>query len=67
MSGSVGTLEGGNAIQVDLDRLERWGHVNITRFNEAKSKVLHLGWGIKRLKTALLRRTWEYCWMGGWT
>lgn len=45
VSGSVGTLEGGNAIQVDLDRLERWGHVNITRFNEAKSKALHLGRG----------------------
>lgn len=45
VSGSVGTLEGGNAIQGYLDRLGRWGHVNITRFNKAKCRVLHLGQG----------------------
>jgi len=45
LSAPVDMLEGRDANQRDLDRLERWSHANLLKFNKAKSKILYLGWG----------------------
>ncbi|GAB0206650.1 cAMP-dependent protein kinase inhibitor alpha [Grus japonensis] len=45
LCGVVDMLEGRDSIQRDLDRLERWSHAKLMKFNKAKCKVLHVGQG----------------------
>ncbi|GAB0203489.1 mitochondrial enolase superfamily member 1 [Grus japonensis] len=44
LCGVLDMLEGRDAIQRDLHRLERWARANDMKFNKAKCKVLHMGW-----------------------
>jgi len=67
--GVVDIVEGRDAIQRDLDRLEWWSCAKLMKFNRAKSKSCtcigaipstNTGWMENGLRAALRRMTWGY-------
>ena len=53
LCGAVNMLEGRDAIQRDLYRLERWVCLNLMKFNKTKRKVLNMGRGNPKHKYRL--------------
>ncbi|PKU48653.1 rna-directed dna polymerase from mobile element jockey-like [Limosa lapponica baueri] len=59
LCGVVDMLEGRDAIQKDLDRLERWACANLMKFSKAKCNVLHLCHGNPNHKYRLVGEWFE--------
>lgn len=55
----VSMLQGRNAIQRDIDRFERLVCANLMKFNRAKCKVVHWGWGNPKYIQTGQRMDWE--------
>ncbi|KAJ7424191.1 rna-directed dna polymerase from mobile element jockey-like [Pitangus sulphuratus] len=71
LGGAVDSLEGREALQRDLDKLEDWAITNYVKFKKGKCKILYLGWASPgctyRLGNERLERDARVHWQQGGT
>jgi len=75
LCGAVNTLEGWDAIQRDLDKLEKQTHMILMRFNNSKCRIPYLGRGDSQshyrlgdegIESGPVGKDLEYWWMKSW-
>ena len=59
LSGAADMLEERDAIQRDLNRLQRWAHANLLKFSKAKYRVLNMCQGNPKRRYRLGREWLE--------
>ncbi|GAB0182819.1 mitochondrial enolase superfamily member 1 [Grus japonensis] len=71
LGGAVDSVEGREALQRDLDRLENWAITNHMKFKRASARLctwegatlaMHTDWAMRRWRPAMLKGTW-----GSWS
>ncbi|GAB0186193.1 mitochondrial enolase superfamily member 1 [Grus japonensis] len=62
LGGVVDTPEGDAAVWRDLDKLEKWAHSNLVKFNPGKCKVLPLRRNNPRHQDRLGLSIWKAAW-----
>ena len=59
LEGAVDSIEGGKALQRDLEKLERWAITSPLKFNKSECHILHLGRGNPGYRYRLADETQE--------
>ncbi|KAJ7409194.1 rna-directed dna polymerase from mobile element jockey-like [Willisornis vidua] len=67
LGGAVDLLEGRDALQRDLDKLQDWTITNHMKLNKGKYQIVHLGWATLVVHTDWGMRCWRAVpWKGTW-
>ena len=68
LGGAVDSLKGREALQRDLDKLERWAINDHVKFSNSSRRILHLGQGNPGCMCRMWTRGWRAAWQkGSWS